>query len=102
MIEVARTVIAVALALVALLVIAANWAMVIQGMRRKFMGSLIPLVGGIAGVLAVLIVPAPRVLGYFWVPLVADAGCLVVLAAIFEALRARIAKRARARPGADE
>ena len=62
------------LALLSFFTIAGNYAIALS---RK--GSLVPLVGGVSGALAILLWPAPVVHVWFWVPLVIDLGSLPIL-----------------------
>jgi hypothetical protein len=59
--------------LISAIVIATNWI----GMLRKFFFkrpySMIPLIGGLIGVVGLLMFA--RLRGVFWLPLVADPGC---------------------------
>ena len=53
-------------------------------------GSMIPVVGGLAGCGAVLAIPVQSIHPYWWVPLVADPGCaLLAVLEIWERLRSR-------------
>lgn len=52
---------------------------VIQSVRVKRIGSMIPVTGGIAGLIAFVIAPLP-VLRYLWyMPLFFDIGCIPLL-----------------------
>jgi hypothetical protein len=62
------------LGLLSIFTIVGNYAIALT--RR---GSLLPLVGGISGALAILLWPAPGARMWFWVPLLVDLGSLPIL-----------------------
>jgi hypothetical protein len=47
--------------------------------KRKKFESLIPFVGGIIGAVGIIISPAAQLRFFWWIPLVADLGCLSLL-----------------------
>ena len=60
-----------------------NNALLVHGfLGRKEGPSGIPLIGGIAGAIALLIAPVDGVARFWWVPLFADYGCLPSLIAL--------------------
>jgi len=63
------------LGLFSLYVIGMNYACAYVGLFRKEHHSLAPLVGGVAGVLALLICPVASVHAWAWLPFVWDLGC---------------------------
>ena len=76
--ETARWVCAVILALFAVGVVAANWILVIRGIRGQPSGSQVPLIGGLAGAASLFVVPSDGVL-WWWIPLVLDPGSVPLL-----------------------
>jgi hypothetical protein len=50
--------------------------------KRKKFESLIPFVGGIIGTIGIIISPAAKLHHFWWIPLVADLGCLPLLLAV--------------------
>jgi hypothetical protein len=50
--------------------------------KRKKFESLIPFVGGIIGTIGIIISPAAQLRHLWWIPLVADLGCLPLLLAV--------------------
>lgn len=65
------------LAVPALGVIVLNWMVVWRWVfHRRRTGSWIPLLGGLAGSLGILISPSPVIHAYWWVPLLLDWGCV--------------------------
>ncbi len=72
--NVGRNVLVVLLAVVALVFLSGNYALLFQFVFRKKRGSFVPPVGGIAGLLAMLLVPPFRRYGLFLLPLVLDPG----------------------------
>ena len=58
--------------------------------REKFM-SLVPIAGGIAGAVGILLLPTERAHGFWWVPIVADVGCgLLAVATVIEQIKKRL------------
>jgi hypothetical protein len=52
----------------------------IQGYRGRWKGSLVPVIGGIAGAAAIIIYPDPDVHYLWFLPLLLDIGCVPILA----------------------
>lgn len=50
--------------------------------KRKSSQSLVPFVGGIAGVIGLLLLPIERPHHFWWVPTAADLGCGPMLLAV--------------------
>lgn len=84
------------LGLVFLVLCGANYAIIIWPMITKKRGpSLYPIVGGIAGAVAMLIWPLHSMGRYAWIPLVLDPGfSLMVPALLRELEREYLRKRA--------
>lgn len=72
--NVGRNAFVVLLAVVALVFLSGNYALLFQFVFRKKRGSFVPPVGGIAGLLAMLLVSPLRRYGLFLLPLVLDPG----------------------------
>lgn len=69
-------------AVFALIFLAASIGNVLLVVRYKATGrraSLVPMVGGIFGVMAMLLAPWPEFRSWFWIPLVVDIGSLPLL-----------------------
>jgi hypothetical protein len=64
----------------------ANGSVFIKWLAQKKSGSTIPLIGGIAGCLGLLIAPWPGVRFYWWVPLILDASFIMYAIGIIRAL----------------
>lgn len=83
------------LGVVALAVIVLNWQYPVRYAISGKAGSAVPLVGGLLGAVACLILPAASGLrGYWWLPLIIDVGCagalpLSLLASVVRRLRRR-------------
>ena len=73
----ARIPIFLSLAVVSAWIIVGNWVGVITALKSKRSYSLVPLVGGMLGVMACRCGPA-AIHPYAWVPLLLDPGTLVV------------------------
>jgi hypothetical protein len=58
-----------------------NWSLLITLLVRGRAPALIPLVGGLLGVAAILLGPAPALRPYWWLPFLVDAGSLPGLVA---------------------
>jgi len=71
----------IVLSALCVLIVADNDATVVRAWFRKKGGSLVPLIGGLSGMLALLISPLPGWRDWWWVPLVADVGTAWLLAA---------------------
>jgi hypothetical protein len=67
--------------LLLLFVIAAlsNIALLCLILAKRFRGTFVPIVGGVAGMLGCLIYPHAGLRGYWWVPLFADLGTLPMI-----------------------
>lgn len=74
-IEVLRWSAATALALIAIASIASNYLLVVNYWRTGRGGSLIPVLGGATGALALIIVPLANLSWLWWMPLLVDVGC---------------------------
>ena len=62
------------LALISLIAIVNNLRLALQWLAVRKRGSLVPLVGGVCGAVALLIVPNPAARIWWWLPLVLDPG----------------------------
>lgn len=76
-------VVGILLGIVFLVVFLANGIAVVTFIAKRRHVSAIPLIGGIAGSLALLALPIPRVSAYWWIPLVIDYGTLPMVAYFF-------------------
>jgi hypothetical protein len=92
MVETARWIIGGSLAVAALVIIVANWGYPITYALTGKRGSVIPIVGGFCGALACITLPIAGTPGFWWLPLVIDAGCL---GGLITAVPVAIAKRFR-------
>jgi hypothetical protein len=74
---VARLIVGGLLGVISCWVITLNWSVFAQGylLRRKT-SSWIPLIGGVAGVATFLVLPIDDIHKYWWLPLLADWGCI--------------------------
>ncbi len=72
--DVGRNALVVLLAVVALVFLSGNYALLFQFAFQKKRGSFVPPVGGVAGLLAMLLVPSLRRCGMFLLPLILDPG----------------------------
>jgi hypothetical protein len=77
----ARYVFAAVLGLVFVVLTSANLAMKVRSRRTGKFISVIPLLGGLSGCLALLIVPLD-LWRWCWLPLVLDPGCLILILAV--------------------
>jgi hypothetical protein len=50
--------------------------------KRRSFESLVPLVGGVIGLIGLLICPAAQLRPLWWIPLILDFGCLPLLFAV--------------------
>jgi hypothetical protein len=73
-IELIRWIAAVVLACGAGVLSAANWYALVKSMTPKGGPSWIPLIGGLLGLLAMLVVPVKTGVAFLWIPLVVDGG----------------------------
>jgi phosphate/sulfate permease len=64
------------------LVVGANWWLSLCWYLRRKRSSLTPFVGGLLGTLGLVLLPFDGTVGYWWVPIVLDPGCGLLLAAI--------------------
>jgi hypothetical protein len=56
--------------------------------KREKSESLIPIIGGMLGVFGFLIMPLNGISFYWWIPLIADLGCgMLLIAVVFEQIR---------------
>jgi hypothetical protein len=74
----------VVLILFSLWAIAGNLWITFGGLfkKRKTHATLGPLVGGIAGMIGILLLPIEGVRSFCWVPLVVDMGCVPLFVAV--------------------
>lgn len=72
-------------------VLIGNWWFVLRYLATRSPGpSMIPVVGGLAGSLAVLVSPLPYLGQSWWIPLVADPGAApLVLLTLWHAISSR-------------
>jgi hypothetical protein len=74
------------LAVFSSLAIAMNYYYLVEMRKRPV--SLMPIVGGITGTLALTLVPIPRIQAWIWIPLVVDPGCIpMIVVLLFRAAR---------------
>jgi hypothetical protein len=71
----------------------------ILGARRGKSFSLVPLIGGLAGMCGLLIIPYPPARVYWWLPLLLDIGCLPLLAAASVSICISLGQRTRRERG---
>lgn len=95
MIGIIQTFVAIALSMLSIIILCANWWIVIRSeIDPSYSASMILLVGGLAGAAALLICPSHDVHFYWWIPLLLDWGSgLGVLSAPIFYLRHRIRSR---------
>ena len=84
--------VSIALGLFFLASAVANFRVLANWVLHKETGSMIPFLGGVAGVVALLVLPFPGFSAYWWVPVVLDASFVMTLIGLF---------RKRAKPGGD-
>ena len=77
-----RWIVSVLLLLFALYMAGMNWAVFVNNhlLKRKWT-SAVPLVGGVAGILGVLLLPVAGNWRFAWIPLIADWGSVPVIVA---------------------
>jgi len=75
MLEVIRWACAILLGLLGIYVTGMNYNCIYLGLVRKKHHSLIPLIGGGACALALLVSPVTSIRHWIWLPLVLDLGC---------------------------
>ena len=77
-------IISIVIMLVSGLMIIENLWILFSGLfkKRKKFESLIPFVGGIIGTIGIIISPAAQLRHLWWIPLVADLGCIPLLLAL--------------------
>ena len=59
-----------------------NVSIPLRFLVRKQRGSMMPLVGGTSGMLALLCLPVEALHQWWWVPLVVDPGCALMLVGV--------------------
>jgi len=76
-----RWIISIVLLLLSLWAIAGNLWITFGALFKKLkkFESLIPLIGGISGMIGVLVLPVPGAWRFSWLPLIVDLGCLPLL-----------------------
>jgi hypothetical protein len=62
---------------------AANGKVLVDFVTRQQRGSMIPVLGGVSGLLAALIAPWPTIHQLWWVPVLIDAGTIYWLIVLF-------------------
>jgi hypothetical protein len=72
-------VISVILLVLSLLIITANLSISLKWYIARKRASMIPFIGGITGMMGLLLLPMPELHRFWWVPLVADLGCGLML-----------------------
>ncbi len=70
-------VVALVIGCAGLWIIAMNFACIYAGVVRRCHRSVTPLLGGIGVTSALLICPLNGAIGYAWIPLLVDPGCLL-------------------------
>ena len=88
---------ALLLALLSIPAIIGNWVLLIDAQLFHRNHSLVPLVGGVAGAIALAICPFDSLRPLWWTPLVFDPGCALLLVACLIAVLVWGIKRARDR-----
>ena len=68
---------------------------------RRRQPSLVPIVGGLAGAVALAIVPIAHVRAYWWIPLFADIGAVPMVAVALVCFVCRRSGRGAGGPKAD-
>lgn len=75
---------------VSLTTLVSNWFVVLNWISGRKRASLIPLIGGFLGLVALLVSPNPVLRRWWWVGLVLDPGCLpMVLGAAWRELNGK-------------
>lgn len=69
--------VAIVLALMSGLAILANFGLIVRARKSQNRGSLIPLIGGLAGVVALGILPINGSMKWAWLPLILDFTWLI-------------------------
>lgn len=77
-----RWAISVILLVLSLLVIVANFSIAVRWYVFKKRASMIPFFGGIAGMIGLLLLPMSEMRPFWWVPLILDLGCGLLLAGV--------------------
>lgn len=72
----------VVLAVGSLVAITYNMRLMLNWLFDQKGGSVIPFIGGLLGMLALLAAPAVHIQEFCWVPLVLDVGCVSVLGSL--------------------
>ena len=80
MVQSLRWAVSVSLLTVFLVAAVSNIAMVLVKHLRREGASLIPAMGGLAGMIGVLLLPVSGAGWYWWVPLLADIGSIPLIA----------------------
>ena len=62
---------------------AANGCVLVAFLKRRQRGSMIPLLGGLAGLIAVMLAPWHSVRQLWWLPLLLDVGTFYWLVTLF-------------------
>jgi hypothetical protein len=73
-VDIGRWVACAALLLLSAAATVTNWALVLRYFLKKRRNSLVPIVGGVAGVLGCLVSPSLMLRAWWWLPLVLDPG----------------------------
>ena len=79
--EVAADITGWILAIVFLLITLGNLGLALRWLFRNQHGSFVPLIGGLAGLGACLMLPFPNLRLWLWIPLIADLGTGYLLTA---------------------
>jgi len=83
-----RWLIAGILILISVYAVVGNALIAINWWSSKKRATMIPFIGGVAGLIGVLLLPIPRARDFWWLPPIVDLGCvLLMLAAALERLR---------------
>lgn len=73
--EYIRWIVGLALLVFCTCVSVCNIALVCRAIFRHWRGTLIPIVGGVCGMIGILIIPCYQLRTYCWIPLLMDVGC---------------------------
>ena len=74
--------ISVILLAVSISAIVANYSISIRWYLFKKRASLIPFIGGILGTVGIVCLPVVSIRRFWWIPLVADPGCILLLVGV--------------------
>jgi len=69
--------------IISILIIGSNWFMAVRWWLFKERASMIPLIGGVSGVVAILTSGWSQAVIFCWLPLILDLGTLMIVAALF-------------------